>query len=261
VAGEARGLYTWSVKVSWLSGDAVRAARRALEAPDCDWDALFSPDFEAPAAPLEIPPDRWPRIAEHVARAERVSALVRERGVGAAAQTYGGSAHAVEVATVAAAAEEDGTLGLDLLELVFACAIDEYVAYGTFLDLLSARSGDDPDRAISIYERFTESVGELRSDVPMWGERANVVRDGLAGLYVRCGRMDSAERVFRERHDEERDTLVVSLSASRAFLAAGAVARAVKWLGLGAARARALGRPEIEARLLKKQGVLRGRMS
>ena len=249
------------MKVSWLSADAVRAARRALDAPGCDWDALFCPEFQPPKAPSEIPPERWPRIAEHVARAERVSEVVREQGLEAALRAFGGSERAVEVATVAAAAEEAGALGLDLLELVFRCEVDEYVAYGTFLDLLSVRSDDDPDRAIAIYEEFCETAARVESDMPMWGERANVVRDGLAGLYVRCGRLDAAEGVFRQRHDEERGTLVVSLSASRAFLAVGAVARAVAWLGFGAERARTLGRPEMEARLVKKQAALRRRMS
>jgi hypothetical protein len=249
------------VKVSWLSGEVVRAARLALEAPNCDWDALFAPEFQPPAAPREIPPKAWPRIAEHVARAERVSEVVRARGFEEAVREFGGTEHAVEAATVAAAASEAGELRIDLLEPVFSCAIDEYVAYGTFLDLLSVRSADDPDRAISIYEDFAAAVRDLPSEMPMWGERANVVRDGLAFLYVRCGRMDAAESVFRERHEEEQGTLVVSLSASRSFLAAGAVARAVTWLGLGAERARALGRPEMAEKLVKKQGALRRRMS
>lgn len=200
-------------------------------------------------------------MAEHVARAERVSEVVRDRGLEAAARAFADSPHAVEVATVAAAAAEAGVLGLDLLELVFACEIDEYVAYGTFLDLLSAHSGDDPERAIAIHERFCDAVVGLRSDVPMWEERANVVRDGLAGLYVRCGRLDAAEGVFERRHDEEQGSVVVSLSASRAFLASGALARAIRWLGVGAERARQLGRPEMEERLLAKRETLRRRMS
>ena len=261
MAGAPRPPYTDGVKVSWLSGEVVRAALFALDAPGRDWAQLFSPTFRPPAAPVEISKERWPRIAEHVARAERVSEVVRERGFEEAARQFGGSAHAVEVATVAAAAEDAGALGIDLLEPVFSCAIDEYVAYGTFLDLLSHRSDAEPARAIAIYERFATAVGEVRSDQPMWAERANVVRDGLAGLYVRRGRMEQAEAVFRARHVEERESLVVSLSASRAFLAAGAVSRAVEWLGLGAERAGELGRAKMAARLRKKQDVLRRRLS
>ena len=239
----------------------MRAAQRALSAPGGRWDALFESEFEPPEAPAEISSDRWPRIAEHVARAERVGEVVRGRGLEAAVRAFGGSSHAVELATLAAAANESDALGLDLLELVFTCEIDEYVAYGTFLDLLSARSADDPDRAIAIHERFCDAAAEAPQEVPMWDERTKVVRDGLAGLYVRCGRMDEAENLFLVRHGEESGDLVVSLSASRAFLAAGSVARAVKWLGLGAERARALGRPEMQARLEKKQDTLRRRMS
>ncbi len=249
------------VKVSWLSADVVRAARRALSAPGCDWSSLFAPDFRPPAAPDEVSAERWPRIAEHVARAERVSEVVRASGLEAAARSYASSSHAVEVATVAAAAEEVGALGLDLLELVLACEIDEYVAYGTFLDLLAGKCSEDPDRAIAIYESFCDAVLALDTDVPMWGERANVVRDGLADLYVRCGRMDAADEVFSTRHGEERGNVFISLSASRAFLSAGALSRALEWLGKGAERARALGRPQMEEKLVKKQEALRRRLS
>jgi hypothetical protein len=53
--------------------------------------------------------------------------------------------------------------------------------------------------------------------------------------------------------------VAVALSASRAFLAAGSVSHAVRWLGLGADRARVLGRDDLAVRLRPKQEVVRRR--
>ncbi|MBA3395094.1 MAG: hypothetical protein H0T89_20775, partial [Deltaproteobacteria bacterium] len=67
--------------------------------------------------------------------------------------------------------------------------------------------------------------------------------------------------LFERRHDEDRGDVAVALSASRAFLAAGSVSHAVRWLGVGAARAAALGREELAQRLRLKQERVRERLS
>ena len=53
----------------------------------------------------------------------------------------------------------------------------------------------------------------------------------------------------------------VALSASRAFLAAGSISHAVRWLGIGAVRAATLGRDEMASRLRSKQARVRERLS
>src|SRR5690606_16747644 len=117
------------------------------------------------------------------------------------------------------------------------------------------------ERALGAYERFCDAFAAMPSDQPMWGERVRTVRDGLAGFYVSCGRMDDAQVVFERRHAEESDSILVALSASRVFLAAGAVSRAMSWLATGADRAARLGRADMAERLRKKQDALRSRQS
>jgi pentatricopeptide repeat protein len=87
------------------------------------------------------------------------------------------------------------------------------------------------------------------------------VRDGLADLYVSAGRFDDAEALFEQRHEEDQGDVAVALSASRAFLAAGSISHAVRWLGIGAARAAMLGREELADRLRTKQARVRERLS
>ena len=79
------------------------------------------------------------------------------------------------------------------------------------------------------------------------------MRDGLADFYVSAGMIDEAEALFETRHEEDRDDVAVALSASRAFLAAGSISHAVRWLGVGAGRAQSLGRDDLAARLRQKQ--------
>jgi hypothetical protein len=92
-------------------------------------------------------------------------------------------------------------------------------------------------------------------------ERIGAVRDGLADFYVSVGRIDDAEALFERRHAEDQGDVAVALSASRAFLAAGSVSHAVRWLGLGAQRAAALGRDDMAERLRQKQERVRERLS
>jgi hypothetical protein len=73
--------------------------------------------------------------------------------------------------------------------------------------------------------------------------------------------IDEAESLFERRHEEDRGDVAVALSASRAFLAAGSISHAVRWLGVGAGRAQALGRTELADRLREKQAAVRKRLS
>lgn len=258
-----------NVRVSWLKPSVVRVARAALRAQSGEWEDHFTPQFHPPPAPsgfwkelsAEISEAEWPRITEHVARAERVSFVIRERGIDESIRQFAGSSHAVEVATLVAAVAQATRVKLDLLEWLFSCEVDELVAYGEFLDLL-IRSGDrEPERALRLYERFCDAALKKQSTARMWQERISALRDGLATFYVRCRRFEDAHQLFSSRHREDRDDLVVALSASRSFLAAGALARAIYWLGVGADRARELGRSQMEEKLRTKQAVLRRRMS
>lgn len=227
--------------------------------PGLDWESLFTTGFAAPPAPGGVPEDDWPHIAEHVARAERVSSLVREQGVAPAIAAFGRSPHAVEVATVIAAASQVEAVDLELLEALLTAEIDELVAYGEFLTLLVSFGAKD--RVLDLYERFCANAAAKESDLVMWSDRVDAVRDGLASFYVACGHVQQGHELFEERHAEQEDDLVVALSASRAFLASGIVGRAVHWLGLGADRADGLGRDEMARTLRQKQDNLRKRMS
>jgi hypothetical protein len=250
------------VRISWLQPEVIRAAREALIARHADWEAHFLPEFQPPPEPAGFPGQDWPRVAEHVARAERVSRVVREQGIHGAVHAFSGSRHAIEHATLVAAAAQADEVSLDLLEALFCCDVDELIAYGSFLGLLvEIGQQQDAARMIDAYERFCGAVMEKDSDASHWEDRVAAIRDGLAGAYVLTGRLDEGDAIFRERHQEQPGDLVVALAAARAFLAAGAVARAMLWLSQGAQRAGALGRPDMEARLRIKQDTLRRRLS
>jgi hypothetical protein len=250
------------VRISWLEPSVVRLARAALSAHRERWSEHFTPRFEAPPAPVELDQAAWPHIAEHVARAERVSTVVRENGLEAALAAFGGSSHAVELATLIAASVEIDAPDLVLVEALLQVDIDELVIYGSFLTLLVQLTDDSQlGRAIDLYERFVSAAQAKVTADPSWPERVRVARDGLAGLYVRAGRFENADLLFAVRHDEDRGDVAVALSASRAFLAAGEVARAVHWLGVGAERAGALQRTDMAELLRKKQDTLRKRLN
>jgi hypothetical protein len=117
------------------------------------------------------------------------------------------------------------------------------------------------DRTVAAYEQFVTAYAYALDRVPHGAERIGAVKDGLADFYVSAGRVDSAEALFEQRHDEDQGDVAVALSASRAFLAAGSVSHAVRWLGVGAARASALGREELAERLRQKQEAVRKRLS
>ncbi|MBP6633589.1 MAG: hypothetical protein KBG28_07640 [Kofleriaceae bacterium] len=253
------------MRISWLRAEEITAARVALSAAVAarGWDALFHPDFAAPPAPadLGLSAEAWARLSEHVARAERVSEVVRDHGLDAALTRFRGSGVAIEAATLAAAAQVADQLELALVTDVLACTIDEYLFYAPFLELLMSLGRADLGAAISEFERFVAAYRQAPSRGSGWHERVGAVRDGLADAYVTAGQLDAAERLFAERHGEDTGDVAVALSASRAFLAAGAVGHAVRWLAVGATRADQLGRREFASALRHKEASLRKRLS
>jgi hypothetical protein len=250
------------MRISWLSASEIAAAREALTANGATWDDHFGPEFTVPA----IPPagERmldWERVTEHVARAERVSEVIRDQGLEAARARFGATGVAIEAATLAAAAHEGEELELAEVIGVLRCPIDTYVFYAPFLELMVSLGRDQVDLTLRTYEEFVAAYARALAEVPRGAARVGAVRDGLADLYVSVGRIDEAEALFERRHDEDQGDVAVALSASRAFLATGSVSRAVRWLGIGAARAAGLGRDELAARLRQKQETVRKRLS
>ena len=249
------------MRISWLSADEIAAARRALTADGTTWDDHFQPEFVAPPEPSDVALLDWPLVTEHVARAERVSAVVREQGLAAARARFAGLGIAIEAATLAAAAHENDTLDLDEVIGVLECPIDSLVFYAPFLELLIEKTRGDLARAVTAYEHFVEAYAAALGQVPHGAARVGATRDGLADLYVTAGMIDRANALFDRRHEEDRGDVAVALSASRAFLAAGNVSHAVRWLGIGAGRAQALGRTELAQKLRDKQASVRNRLS
>jgi hypothetical protein len=250
------------MQISWLSAAEIAVAREALTANGATWDDHFGPEFAIPA----VPPSGshlldWDRITEHVARAERVSEVVRAEGLDAARARFGTSRVAIEAATLAAAAHEGEVLELDQVIEVLRCSIDTYVFYAPFLELMIRLGQDRQDLTVRTYEEFAAAYADALAGFPHGAERIGAIRDGLADLYVSAGRLDDAEALFERRHGEDQGDVAVALSASRAFLAAGSVGRAVRWLGIGAARAAGLGRGELAERLRQKQETVRKRLS
>ena len=250
------------MRISWLSAAEVASARQALTAGGATYDDHFGPAFVAPPAPADTELFDWEGITEHVARAERVSEVVRQAGLEAARARFAGSGIAIEAATLAAAAHQSDELTLDEVIGVLGCAIDSYVFYAPFLELLvSLALPDGIDLAVRAYEDFVAAYARALREVPHGAERVGAVRDGLADFYVSTGRLDEAEELFGRRHEEDQGDVAVALSASRAFLAAGSISHAVRWLGIGAVRAATLGRGELASRLRMKQERVRERLS
>lgn len=251
------------MRISWLSAEEIAAARTALTAGGARWEDHFVPEFAIPAMPEGSRLLDWDRLTEHVARAERVSQVVREHGLEAARRRFAPSTIAIEAATLAAATHEGDQLGLDQVIDVLRCPIDTYIFYAPFLELMVelGKGEGAMERTISAYEAFVAAYAEALARVPHGHDRIGAMRDGLADFYVAVGRTDAAEALFERRHDEDQGDVAVALSASRAFLAAGSVGHAVRWLGIGAARATALGRSELASRLLQKQEAIRRRLS
>jgi hypothetical protein len=249
------------MRISWLSAEEIAVARKALTSGGATWDDHFKPDFVPPPLPEGVGVLDWDRITEHVARAERVSSVVRDHGIEAAGTMYGTSSVAIEAATLAAALHEGEMLDLDRVIAVLACPIDPYVFYAPFLELLMSLGKTETARAVTAYEAFAAAYATALVDQQHGHERIGAVRDGLADVYVSVGKLDEAQALFEMRHEEDQRDVAVALTASRAFLAAGSVSHAVRWLGVGAARAAMLGRDDMAKRLREKQDAVRKRLS
>ncbi len=249
------------MRISWLTAEEIAAARQALTAGGSRWDDHFGPEFAVPPQPAGSDLLEWDRLTEHVARAERVSEIVREHGLTVARARFSESPFAIEAATLAAAAHQGEELSFGEVAGVLSRPIDTLLFYAPFLELLVELGRDDVDRTIEVYEEFVTAYAAVLSQIPQGSIRVGAVRDGLADFYVSAGRTDAAEALFIRRHDEDRGDVAVALSASRAFLAAGSVSHAVRWLGEGAARAEALGRNDLAKRLREKREAVRRRLS
>jgi hypothetical protein len=203
--------------------------------------------------------DVTPRLAAHVGRAEAVRDVVAREGVAAALRRFGGSEHAIERAALLEALGDDAG-SLEELTGLLGCPLDEYTAYGHFLSrLVEVGAAADPVRTVAAYERFVAAAGRVDSEEESWPERLRVARDGLAALYVRVGRADDADALYRERFDEEPGDTTVAIGAARAFLEAGNTARSLFWLDRAAERAESLGRDALAARLRSKTETLKTR--
>ena len=249
------------MRISWLSAEEIAAARQALTAGGAAYEDHFHPDFVAPPEPADSPVLDWRGVTEHVARAERVSKIVRDTGLEAARARFGASTVAIEAATLAAAAHQSEELALDEVIGVLSCAIDSYVFYAPFLELMIEMGKGERDLAVRTYEDFVDAYSTALRKIPHGSVKIGAVRDGLADFYVSQGLIDKAENLFETRHEEDRRDVAVALTASRAFLAAGSISHAVRWLGIAAVRAQTLGRDELADRLRKKQESVRKRMS
>jgi predicted Zn-dependent protease len=253
--------------MSWVHPALAEAARTALRQGRTSWAEVFTPEdrLRPVPAPEGIDAANWPRIAEHVARAERVRELIAEKGLSAARARFAASAHAVERALLleaeVAAGEPEahelaGVLG------VLACAVDEQLAYGHFLSrLVELASVRDPAGTARAFEAFVVAARALEPQDPSWPERLRVAEDGLGALYVKVGRIDDAESIFAQRFASEPGDTTVAITAARAFLEQGDVAHAVAWLERGAVRARGGGRANLADTLESKAQSLRNRLS
>src|SRR3569623_711495 len=249
------------MRISWLSAEEIAAARQALKADGATWDDHFDPEFETPPPPADTQLLDWEGSSEHGARAERVSEVGREQGLSAARARVAASAVAIEAATLAAAAHQDGALDLDQVIKVLRCNIDSYVFYAPFLELMIEMGKGERELAVTTYEHFVDAYAAALREIPHGSAKGGAVRDGLADFYVIVQQIDKAEALFERRHEEDRDDVAVALTASRSFLAAGSVRHAVRRLGLAASRAQPLGKADLATRLRQTTASVRKRMS
>ena len=249
------------MRISWLSPDEIAVAREAFDEAGTSYEDAF---VLGAFVPPPLPPGRgvldWDHIAEHVARAERVSAVVRDGGLAAARARFGGSQAAIEVATLAAAAHEGEALELEEVIGVLTRPIDPYVFYAPFLELLLSLGKGEMPRVLAVYEQFVAAYAAVVAESLHGAARVGAVRDGLADVYVSAGRIADADAMYERRHEEDQNDVAVALSASRAYLASGALSHAVRWLGVAAARATSLGRPAQAAKLRQTQEAVTKRL-
>lgn len=250
------------MRISWVHPETAAKVRATLLGRHPTWNELFAGDVLVACPPppdnIEIRPEAWPRLALHIARAERVREAIAHTDLESAVRRFGDSPHAIERASLVAA----GRGGLAAVAGVLACTVDEFMAYGQFLSQLVELGADtDPSGTVTAFERFVAAASRLEADEPSWPERLRVARDGLAALYVRVRRLDDAESLYMQRFTEEPNDTTVAIGAGRAFLEAGDTARAVQWLVRAQGRATELGRVALAAQLAKKVENLRVRLN
>jgi hypothetical protein len=256
------------VRISWLHPDLHARVREALLRGRGSWSeafaaALAGDDVITGAPPEGVDHAAWPRVAEHVARAERVRESIVNEGIERARERFAGSKHAIERAVLMEAPEYHAPVdeAADVAGLL-ACEIDEHLAYGHFLSrLVELRASGDPEGTVRVFEQFVDAARRVPSTDPSWQERLLGAEVGLAQLYVRVGRSADADALFSRGFQLDGADVTVPISAARAFLEGGDVARAVSWLERGSGRARAVGRADLAETLDKKATSLRGRMS
>lgn len=248
------------MRLSWVEPRLIQIGRAALVEHSSAWAEHFTPEFQSPPAPEGIEESEWPRIAEHIARAERVSEVVRNEGLEHSEKRFGGSTHAIEVATVIAAASQVGDVSFELLRSLLSCKVDEYIVYGEFLAMLVAVEAET-DAILDVYQQFSDAVAKTETTATRWSDRVASVQDGLASFCIRSGHLDRGHAIFVQRFAEEPNDMTAALAASRSFLAAGAIARTVEWLGHSVERAVHLGRDKLASKLRDKQDAIRQRMS
>jgi hypothetical protein len=248
------------VRLSWLEPEIVQISRQALLEQSEDWDSHFTPEFNPPPPPSDIPANRWARIAEHVARTARVSHLVHSDGLEKAVEVYGDSSHAIELATILSTSLTTGEAPFPVLEQLLRCKVDDLVAYGPFLTALTSAENVAPSQVLDVYEYFCAAAraAPTSDDFAEW---VYAVRDGLASYHVQCGDQERAHELFHERFVERQEDLTAALAAARAFLARGSIGRAVYWLDVGSERAETLGKSEVAKKLRATRHSIEKRMS
>ena len=260
------------MRISWLTSSQVELVRVALATDGILDRERFAGasrgGFIVPPRPQGVDGETgdaatWARMAEHVARAERITAVLQadDGSLEKAEQQFGGSHIAIEAATLTAAAHFVEASTLAQVVTVLGCPIDEQLFYAPFLEMLSSKAKGQPELLLQVFGDFVAAYRSTASTLREWPDRVAAVRDGLADAYVTAGRLDEGDTMFTERHEEDRGDAAVALTAARAFLAAGATARSVHWLDLAAIRADDLGRAAFAAALRKKQDALRKRLS
>jgi predicted Zn-dependent protease len=256
------------VRISFVHPQIAERVREVLLRGRNSWAeafaaALAGDDVLTGEPPAGIPVDVWPRLAEHVARAERVREVIAQEGLARAHARFGASKHAVERAVLLEAPEAHALIDEPAaVRGVLACEIDELLAYGHFLSrLVELHAEGDPAGTVAAFEAFVTAARGLRASDASWPERLRVAEDGLASLYVRVGRAEDAEALFQRRFDDESGDVTVAITAARAFLERGDVGRAVAWLLRGRERATKVGRGDLATRLGDKASALRARMS
>ena len=153
------------MRISWLAAAEIATARQALTDDGKTWaDHFGAATFVAPPIPPNVGLLDWDRVTEHVARAERVSEVIREVGLDVARTRFAGEHHAIEAATLAAAAFEADRLAFDAVGGELLVELGYEVGRGWAADERWARSL----RADAAVRR---AVGGVARRIGRFGER------------------------------------------------------------------------------------------